>query len=73
MVVPEEEYKNMKNTKQIIPELEKLKQKTWLQIKTPVDILKTVLILNLICIRQLHFLIQFMTRNFRIASSCGNS
>jgi predicted nucleotidyltransferase/uncharacterized protein (UPF0332 family) len=39
MIVPEDEYKNIpKITKDLIPQLEKLKQKVWLQIKTPVDV-----------------------------------
>ena len=39
MIVPEEQYKNIpKMKKEILPQLEKIKQKTWLQIKTPVDV-----------------------------------
>jgi predicted nucleotidyltransferase len=39
MVIPEEKFKDIPKIKQsIVPELEKLKQKTWLQIKTPVDV-----------------------------------
>jgi uncharacterized protein (UPF0332 family)/predicted nucleotidyltransferase len=42
MIVPEDKFKEIpKIKKEIIPELEKLKQKTWLQIKTPVDIWET--------------------------------
>jgi uncharacterized protein (UPF0332 family) len=39
MLIPENKFKEIpKLKKEIIPELEKLKQKVWLQIKTPVDV-----------------------------------
>jgi uncharacterized protein (UPF0332 family)/predicted nucleotidyltransferase len=39
MIVPEDKFKEIPNIKnEIIPEMEKLKQKAWLQIKTPVDV-----------------------------------
>ncbi|MDO8467564.1 MAG: nucleotidyltransferase domain-containing protein [Nanoarchaeota archaeon] len=39
MIVPEEKFKEIpKIKKEIIVELEKIKEKTWLQIKTPVDL-----------------------------------
>ena len=40
MIIPEEQYKNIKNiTKDIVKEIDKIKgQKIWLQVKTPVDV-----------------------------------
>jgi len=39
MVVPEDQFKEIpKIKKEVVKELEKLKQKAWLQIKTPVDL-----------------------------------
>ena len=39
MIIPEEHFKEIpKITKEILKEMETIKQKTWLQIKTPVDV-----------------------------------
>jgi len=65
MIIPEKKFKEVpKIKKEIIDEIEKLqknlKQKIWLQVKTPVDIWKFVLIQNLNCSEELQCLSHFM-------------